>query len=477
MQRTTEVGLVAGIDPHKRTLTVTVLDERGGALGTRTFKVSGDGHRAMCAWAADLGPVRTWGVEGASALGRHTAVFLGEAGFDVRDVCPTRTAEQARRRRQGKTDNLDAERIAREVLADPDLPAAFKRAPGGVGPDPVHDQMSLWHKARRSLLKTRQHVLNEAESVLIALPEHVQDALGDDRDVRRRLKALADLDRTGTSDPVVTLRLVLLDQAAADVAALDARDKKITAELAALVATQGSTLDGLCGLSTKGAVELLVETGDPRRFTEGGYARFNGTAPIPRLIGRGRRRAGPSPTRPRRQPADQRRPSPHGHHPAPLQPGRPRPVRTGPAEATPSGRPCGSSSGTSPTLSTARCSGTPSRTAKPTNFRKPLDIGASAMLGTALPHSRTPVASMKTSFHSYGQASAGEAGHGAVEGVLQRRHIGAAHVEAQSGEEGVSTLVSTPPRSPGRAPSTAVTIEPLVRPRGMRPSTVIVPVV
>jgi len=287
VQRTTEVGLVAGIDPHKRTLTVTVLDERGGALGTRTFKVSGDGHRAMCAWAADLGPVRTWGVEGASALGRHTAVFLGEAGFDVRDVCPTRTAEQARRRRQGKTDNLDAERIAREVLADPDLPAAFKRAPGGVGPDPVHDQMSLWHKARRSLLKTRQHVLNEAESVLIALPEHLQDALGDDRDVRRRLKALADLDRNGTSDPVITLRLVLLDQAAADVAALDARDKRITAELAALVATQGSTLDGLCGLSTKGAVELLVETGDPRRFTEGGYARFNGTAPIPASSGEG----------------------------------------------------------------------------------------------------------------------------------------------------------------------------------------------
>lgn len=26
--------------------------------------------------------------------------------------------------------------------------------------------------------------------------------------------------------------------------------------------------------------ELLVEVGDPRRFTEGGFARFNGTAPL-----------------------------------------------------------------------------------------------------------------------------------------------------------------------------------------------------
>jgi hypothetical protein len=72
-----------------------------------------------------------------------------------------------------------------------------------------------------------------------------------------------------------------------DVAALDARDKKTTAELAALVATQSSTLDGLCGVSTKDAVELLVETGDPRRFTEGGYARFNGTATIPASSGEG----------------------------------------------------------------------------------------------------------------------------------------------------------------------------------------------
>ena len=43
----------------------------------------------------------------------------------------------------------------------------------------------------------------------------------------------------------------------------------------------GSTLDQLCGLSTRSVAELLVEVGDPRRFTEGGFARFNATAPLP----------------------------------------------------------------------------------------------------------------------------------------------------------------------------------------------------
>ena len=280
-------GKVAGIDPHKRTLTVTVLDERGGTLGTRSFKVSGDGHRAMETWVAEFGPLARVGVEGASALGRHTAVFLCERGYDVRDVCPTRTAEQARRRRQGKTDALDAERIARETLADPLLPRAFKRAGDDSGPDAVMDQIALWHKARRSLLKSRQHILNEAESVLIALPEDLQERLGDTTDVRRRLNALAGLDRAGLTDPVVVLRLEMLDQTAADVAEFDRRDSHATKALAALVAAAGSTLGDLVGLSTKSAAELLVEAGDPRRFTEGGYARFNGTAPIPASSGEG----------------------------------------------------------------------------------------------------------------------------------------------------------------------------------------------
>src|SRR5204862_5322473 len=34
------------------------------------------------------------------------------------------------------------------------------------------------------------------------------------------------------------------------------------------------------GLSTRSVAELLVEVGDPHRFTEGGFARFNGSAPL-----------------------------------------------------------------------------------------------------------------------------------------------------------------------------------------------------
>ena len=112
-------GNTFGADPHKRTLTATVLDERGGVLGTAVFKVSGEGHRAMENWALAFGPVARWGIEGAAGIGRHTAMYLARRGHDVRDVCPDRTNERGRGRRQGKSDALDSLRIARETQAEP----------------------------------------------------------------------------------------------------------------------------------------------------------------------------------------------------------------------------------------------------------------------------------------------------------------------------------------------------------------------
>lgn len=98
-------------------------------------------------------------------------MYLIGAGHDVRDVCPTRTAEQSRRRRQGKSDALDSVRIARETQADADIPVAFKRAAGDAGPDETTELIALWHQVWRSLLKSRQHLLNEAEALLCELPE------------------------------------------------------------------------------------------------------------------------------------------------------------------------------------------------------------------------------------------------------------------------------------------------------------------
>lgn len=273
-------GNVVGIDPHKRTLTATVVDPRGGILASEHFRVSGDGHRALEAWACQFGQIVRFGVEGASAWGRHTAIFLITRGYDVRDVCPNRTAERDRARQRGKSDTLDAERIARETLAHPLLPKAFKRAGQDAGPDQQTELLTVYWGARCSLLKRRQHLLTESEALLRELPLELLERLPDTERVRPRLAVLARVSRRRRFDPPTALRVRILADYRQQVADLDAQDRQVNHQLAELVSHSGCTLGQLCGLSTVSVSELLVEVGDIRRFTIGGFARFNGTAPL-----------------------------------------------------------------------------------------------------------------------------------------------------------------------------------------------------
>jgi Transposase len=96
---------VAGIDPHKRTFTVAVLDERGGLHGVASFDTSQQGLAEALAWldAVEFELDRV-GVEGSAWLGSQVAAFLAAAGDDVREVQASRTAERRRRRRRAKTD-------------------------------------------------------------------------------------------------------------------------------------------------------------------------------------------------------------------------------------------------------------------------------------------------------------------------------------------------------------------------------------
>src|SRR5437762_5838196 len=104
-------------------------------------------------------------------------MFLIARGYDVRDVCANRTPRSDRARERGKSDTLDAERIAREVLAHSLLPRAFKRAGQDQGPDEQHQLLALWHNRRRSILASRQHLVNEAEHLLCELPLDVREQL------------------------------------------------------------------------------------------------------------------------------------------------------------------------------------------------------------------------------------------------------------------------------------------------------------
>jgi hypothetical protein len=132
---------VIGADPYRRVFSAVALDERGGVLGRWQGSTTRQGVLNLRQWAGVCAPGAAWAIEGANSLRRSLSIALVGAGADVRDVCPTRTADRQRRLPgHGKSDAVDAEAIARELLAHPDLPWALKAAtPQGL--DPARDAL------------------------------------------------------------------------------------------------------------------------------------------------------------------------------------------------------------------------------------------------------------------------------------------------------------------------------------------------
>ena len=114
----------------------------------------------------------------------------------------------------------------------------------------------LWHRWRRWILTSRQQLLNEAETLLCELPLELREQLPDTPAVRPRLRALTRT-RRRSSDPATALRLRLLADYQRRITRLDADQRAVCRQLAALVTASGSTLTGLCGLSTRSVAELL----------------------------------------------------------------------------------------------------------------------------------------------------------------------------------------------------------------------------
>ena len=323
--------ITVGVDPHRRVFTATVLDQRGRDVGHGHFENNRAGHAAVLAWARSLGPFGRVGIEGASGLGRPLAEFLVGESIDVRDVPPHKTATRQRGRHKARATGWTRTGSPPRPRPTTASPTPFKQHQP-LAPDPVRDRIALWHNARTSLSKIRVQLIGELDAMIHDLPEELRDHLSARMTVRARINSVAALDTTGVNDPVVRLRLQLIDQRVGMLREVLAQDKTAATELAALVTQSGSTLTTVVGIAARAAAEILLETGDVRRFTEAGFARFNGTAPIPATSGEAGGTAGPAPAVPRRQPPPQRRHTPHRDDPTPLRTTRqtaprPRPGR------------------------------------------------------------------------------------------------------------------------------------------------------
>lgn len=275
---------VVGVDPHKLSVTIAVVDPAGVEIDAASFDNTHAGLAAGEEWLAGLEvDILRIGVEGSSGHGRHLAERLVAAGYDTREVPPRRTAERRRCRRRAKTDREDALAIARATAGEPGLGPVKP----GAGLGDAHDELVVVRKHRELLVHRRTTMLNHAEAALAGLPRQTTDTLPQGCGVDPRLAAVVAVD-CWRIPPGVRATVDLLAELHADIAELSARIRLLERRLGELVAACGSTLTEEAGIGVVGAATLLAEVGDPARFrSESAFNRWWGGAPVAVSSGEG----------------------------------------------------------------------------------------------------------------------------------------------------------------------------------------------
>ena len=262
------MGVIIGMDPHKRSATIEVVDGRGTALSRGRFGTDEAGYAGMLA-AGRKFTERVWAVEGCNGVGRHIAHRLVHDGETVLDV-PGKLSAQVRVFATGngrKTDPVDAHSVAMVALRTPGLV--------GVRVDADLVVMGMLVDRRDELGLARTQTINRLHRLLLELFAGGAKQFLSSQQARAMVATIRPRDLVGKTRRRLAVELIT---------ELEAIDKKIKAgrkELAQLVAARGSTLLELHGIGPSSAARLLADVGDIHRFADGDrFASWNGTAPL-----------------------------------------------------------------------------------------------------------------------------------------------------------------------------------------------------
>jgi transposase len=260
--------VIIGMDPHKRSATIEVINERGEAITTGKFGTDQLGYAEMLVAGRRFAD-RVWAVEGCNGVGRHIAHRLVHDGEIVLDV-PAKLSAQVRVFATGngrKTDPVDAHSVALVALRTPNLVR--------VQADPELIVMGMLIDRRDELGRARTQTVNRLHRLLLELfPGGAKKFLSATQ-ARALVATIKPRDIVGKTRRRLSVELIT---------ELETIDKKIKAadkDLRELVIARGSTLLDLHGIGPSGAARLLADVGDIHRFANRDrFASWNGTAPL-----------------------------------------------------------------------------------------------------------------------------------------------------------------------------------------------------
>jgi transposase len=216
------------------------------------------------------------GMEGTGSFGAGLLRFLADYGLTVVEVD---RPDRSDRRRNGKSDPLNAESAARAVQSG--------RASGTPKSRDAQVEMTrVLRVARRGAMKARIQAGAQLDAVILTAPEPVRAPLRM-LTSRQRIRACAALRPGSIADPATATKTALR-ALARRWQALQAEIDDLDAQLTPLVTAAAPQLVTLPGVGVDIAGQLLVTAGDnPHRLrSERSFARLCGAAPIPVSSGR-----------------------------------------------------------------------------------------------------------------------------------------------------------------------------------------------
>jgi transposase len=260
--------VIIGVDPHKLSATIEVVDDHERMLGQGRFTTDQAGYAAMRTYAKAW-PERVWAVEGANGVGRPLAQRLLASGEHVVDV-PAKLAARVRLFDTGhnrKTDAHDAHSIA--------MVAVRTRGLRVLAVDGELEALRLLVERREALTRRRVQIVDRLQALLAELlPGQAKKDLTTGQ-AKRRLASVRPRDIAGK-----TRRRIAAEELT-ELVAVESKMKKATAELKAMVTARGSHLTDIHGIGPVVAARVLADVGDVARFADRNrFASWTGTAPL-----------------------------------------------------------------------------------------------------------------------------------------------------------------------------------------------------
>jgi transposase len=260
--------VIIGVDPHKLSATIEVVDHLEQMLGSGRFTTDRAGYSAMRNYAKSWSE-RVWAVEGANGVGRPLAQRLLESGEQVVDV-PAKLAARVRLFDTGhnrKTDARDAHSVAVVAVRTPNL--RILRVDGEL------EALRMLTDRRQALTRRRVQTVCRLQALLTELlPGQAK------RDITA-LQAKRLLATVRPRDIAGKTRRRIAAEELAELIVVDAKIKRATAELKAVVLARDSRLMDIHGVGAVVAARILADVGDVARFADRNrFASWTGTAPL-----------------------------------------------------------------------------------------------------------------------------------------------------------------------------------------------------